>query len=98
MLELDFEHIRPGALCCLVIRERIIAKWPGVPFTPKTIHEGIDKLDERIAIEFRCQQANQFLECLLKKRMVIPGLITRMRVLQVSLRFLTAFPIAQDQI
>ena len=84
MLELDFEHIGPGALCCQVVRERIVGEWPGVPFTPEAVHEGVDELDERIAIEFRRQLANQFFECLLKKRMVIPGLITRVRVLQKS--------------
>ena len=81
MFELDFEHAHPGALGCLIVGERIVAKWPGVPFPPKTVHEGIHIFDERIAIEFRCQQANQFFECLLKKRIVISGLIPRVRVL-----------------
>ena len=55
MLELDFEHVHPGPLCCLIVRERIVAERPGVPFTPEAVHEGIDILDERVAIEFRCQ-------------------------------------------
>ena len=82
MFELDFEHIGPGTLGSQVIGERIIAEGPGVPFTPEAIHKSVDELDERIAIEFRRQLANQFFECLLKKRMVKPGLIARMRVIQ----------------
>ena len=84
MFKLDFEHIHPGPLCCQVVGERIVAKRPGVPFTPEAVHEGVNKLDERVAIEFRRQLANQFFECLLKRRMVKSGLITRMRILQVS--------------
>ena len=34
---------------------------------PKTVDEGIDKLDLRTAIEFRRQQANQFLNACRKK-------------------------------
>ena len=92
MLELDFEHIDPGALCRQVIRERIVGEWPGVPFTPEAVHEGVDKLDERVAIELRRQLANQLFECLLKKRMVIPGLITRVRILQESFACSDCFP------
>src|SRR5208337_1514164 len=86
VLELDLEHVDPGPLGSLVIRERIVGERPGVTFTPEPVHEGIDRLDERIAIEFRGQLSYQFFECLLKKRIVIPGLITPMRVLQISLR------------
>ena len=85
VLELNFEHIHPGPLCCRVIGKRIVAERPGMPFTPEAIHESVNKLDERVAIEFRRQLANQLFECLLKKRIVVPGLITRMRVLQESL-------------
>jgi hypothetical protein len=73
VLELDFEHIRPGTLCREVIREWIVSEWPGVAFTPEAVREGVNNFDERVAIEFRCQLANQFFECLLKKRMIKPG-------------------------
>src|ERR1700678_4743407 len=85
--ELHFEHVGPGALSRQVVRERIVAERPGVPFAPESIHERIDIFDDRIAIEFRRQLSNQFLKCLLKKRMVIAGLITRMWILQKSLSF-----------
>ena len=52
MFELDFEHVGPGALGSQVVRERIVAEWPGVPFTPEAIHKGVNTLDERIAIDF----------------------------------------------
>ena len=81
VLELDFEHVHPGALCSQVIGKRIVPEWPRMSFTPETVHESVDKLDERVAIEFRRQLSNQLFECLLKKRIVVPGLITRMRVL-----------------
>ena len=81
MLDLDFKHIEPGALCRLVIRERIVGEWPSMAFAPEAVHEGVDELNERAAIEFGRQETNQFLERLLKKRMIIPRLITRMRVL-----------------
>ena len=96
MLELNFEHIGPGALCGLVIRKRIVAEGPGVPLAPEAIHECIHEFDLRIAIKFRSQKANQFLECLLKKRIIVPRLISRMRVLQKSFRLGAAFLIAQQ--
>jgi hypothetical protein len=36
VLELDFEHVGPGALCCLVIRERIVAKKAKCALRPKS--------------------------------------------------------------
>ena len=69
-----------------------------MPFAPESIHERIDIFDDRIAIELRTQLSNQFLKCLLKKRMVIAGLITRMWILQKSLSFSRALLIANHQI
>src|SRR5579871_5962867 len=95
MFELDFEHADPGAFGCQVIRKRIVGEWPCVPFAPKAIHERVDVFDERIAVEFRSQKTDKFLECLLKKRMVVAGLIARMRVVQKSFSRGLAFLIAR---
>ena len=62
MLELDFKHVGPGALRCQVIRKRIVGKWPSVSFPPEAVHKSVNKLNERVAIEFRRQLANQFFE------------------------------------
>jgi len=55
VLELDFEHIHPRPLCCLVVRERIVGEWPSVTFSPEAVHESVNELNLRIAIEF-CRQ------------------------------------------
>ena len=81
-----------------MIGKGIVIEWPRMPFAPEAIHKSVNKLDDRVAIEFRRQLTNQFLECLLKKRMVIPGLILRMWIVQKSLAVRFAGRIAQHQI
>jgi hypothetical protein len=98
VIELHFQHVDPSSLRCLVIGERIVAEGPGVTFTPKSIHEGIDELDRGTSVELRCQQPDQLPKRLLKKRMVEARLIARIRILQEALRRRAAFFIANDQI
>ena len=50
-------------------------------FSPKAVHEGIDKFYLRAAIEFRGEQSDEFFEGLLKEGIVIAGLVARMRII-----------------
>src|SRR5262245_47303904 len=98
MFELNFEHVGPSALRRLVVRERIIAEWPGVSFAPEAVHERIDELDKRTSVKLCGQLAYQLAECLLEEWVVKPWLIACVRVPQISLRRGAVFLIIEDQI
>src|SRR5262249_17798874 len=74
VLELDLEHAYEGSLRGAVIRERVIREGPGVPLAPEAVQEGIDVLDEWIAVELRCEERIQLPKSLLEKRMVVARL------------------------
>src|SRR6185312_16622018 len=85
VLQLHFEHLDPGTLGGLVVRERIVAEGPGVAFTPEPIHKGVHELDVRAAVKFAGKLDDEVAEALLKKGIVKAGLVARVGVLQVSL-------------
>src|SRR5262249_29479244 len=98
MFELNFEHVGPSAFGRLVVRERIIAEWPGVSFAPEAVHERIDELDQRASVKLCGQLAYQIAECLLEEWVVKAWLIASGRVPQISLCRGAVFLITEDQI
>src|SRR5205823_13329106 len=94
ILELNFKHVDPSALRSHVIRKGIVGEWPSVTFSPESVHESVNELNLRIAVEFRRQCANQSLERLLKSRMIVARLVSGVRVGQIFLSQLPFFLIA----
>ena len=80
MLELDFQHVHPRPFSGLVVRERGVGERPGMPLSPEPVHESIHKLNDRISVKFRCKEADQFSEGLLKKGIIKPRLIVSVRI------------------
>ena len=75
VLELDLEHAHERALRGGVVRERVVRERPGVPLAPEAVHEGVDVLDERAAVELGREQRVQLAERLLEERVVVARLL-----------------------
>ena len=86
MFDLHFHHANPGSLGGLIVRKWIVGKRPRMSLTPEPVHKRVDEFDLRIAVKFRGQLADEIGKRVLKKGIIVPRLIFRMRILEIPLR------------